>query len=579
MERETGLRYILPAMPRRRKPHHHEVRLVPFDPSVAFADMRALYCRLSDDDPKAVSIEHQLAAETLYAKQRGLTIVAIYIDWRTGFDPDRLALRGLIEDAHSKKHSGVIFYDHYRFHRGVTGAYPIVMLHAQLPEYTYEATRDGYNIDQIGIWAGISGMEADTTRRRSMEQRRTRAERGQWMAGMKPYWLERDPTALGAVIVPDRAAAFLHALQLYAEPTGSAREACRWLTEHAPLDPKRGAKKEWTSQRFRNLLRNPALKGELPYARGLEVKDRVDGHFIIRRRIANPARVAFTVPPLIHSSELERTQCRLGGGCRRDEYPAADTLDTLIKQRDGKHGGRPYEFDHPLRHVTVLCGCTWRVRWNLRRQGERTYLYIACAARMAKGRTLVNQEPCGMRSLPVNSAGRRSQGGGTPSQPGVWPRVRARLIEALRDPLALAEEQRRQVLAEQEVEARSLADEARILDELDQALAELDDRENRLYERYDKKEISKNVYDRQTAEIASKRRETEERKRQLLAQRLIVQRAEQAALDLGQALAELGDIDVASFTDAEWGRVLPDLVEAVVLDVAGDPTIRWHRPA
>jgi DNA invertase Pin-like site-specific DNA recombinase len=566
-------------MPRRRKPHHHDILPQLFDPSVAFTDMLALYCRLSDDDPKAVSIEHQIQAGTIYAQQRGKTIVAIYVDWRTGFDPDRLALRALIEDAHAKKHSGVIFYDHYRFHRGVTGAYPIVMLHAQLPEYTYEATRDGYNIDQVGIWAGISGMEAETTRRRSMEQRRTRAEKGQWMAGMKPYWLERNPDTLEAVIVPERATAFLSAVQAYVEPTGSARETCRWLSEHAPLDPKRGALKQWTSQRFRKALRNPALWGDLPYARGLDVKDRVDGHFVIRKRVENPASVAFSVPALIHRNELERTQCRLGGGCERDQYPAGDTIDTLIQERDGKHGGRPYAIEHPLRHVNVLCACGWRVRWQVRRTGERSYLYVACAARFAKGRTTLSHEPCGMPHRPVNTAIRRGQGGGTPIRIGVWPRVKERLIEALHDPAGLAEQQRQQVLAEQDIEARSLAEEAALLDELDYTLGELDQRENRLYDRYDKKEISKNVYDTQTARIASERRDTEERKRQLLAQQLIVQRAEQAAQDLGRALEELGEIDVASFSDDEWASVLPDLVEAVVLDLDGEPSIRWHRPS
>jgi hypothetical protein len=184
-----------------------------------------------------------------------------------------------------------------------------------------------------------------------------------------------------------------------------------------------------------------------------------------------------------------------------------------------------------------------------------------------------------MPHRPVNTAIRRGQGGGTPIRIGVWPRVKERLIEALHDPAGLAEQQRQQVLAEQDIEARSLAEEAALLDELDYTLGELDQRENRLYDRYDKKEISKNVYDTQTARIASERRDTEERKRQLLAQQLIVQRAEQAAQDLGRALEELGEIDVASFSDDEWASVLPDLVEAVVLDLDGEPSIRWHRPS
>ncbi len=565
-------------MPRRRRPHRHEVRLLPFDPSVPFSKQRALYCRLSNDDPNEVSIEHQIMAGQVHAEQRGETIVAIYIDYRTGFDPNRLALRQLIEHAHSRKHPGVIFYDHYRFHRGVTGAYPIVKLHMEVPEYTFEATRDGYDIAQIGIWAGISGMEAETTRRRSMEQRITRAQKGQWMAGMKPYWLDRDPQTLAAVVNTERAAAFLHALRLYAEPTGSARESASYLTEHAPLDPKRGARKEWTSQRFRNLLRNPALWGELPYARGLDIKDRVDGEFIIRKRVENAKRVPFSVPALVHKSEVERAQCRLGGGCERDVYPSGTALDSLIKQRDGKHGGRPYEFDHPLRHTTVLCPCGWRVRWQLRRTGDRSYLYVTCAARYATGRTLASRMACALPHLSVETGGKRPQGGPLP-RTGLWPVVKAKLIDALRDPVALAEEQRRQVLAEQVVEARSAAEEARLIEEMDQILAELNERENRLYERYDDKEISKAVYDTQTVKIGNQRRETEERKRSLLAQRLVVQRAEQAVRDLNQALAELGEIDPSRLSDEMWGRVLPDLVESIVLDASGEPSITWHRPS
>ena len=567
-------------MPRRRKPHRHEVRYLPFDPATPFSKLRALYCRLSDDDAKSVSIEHQIQAGITYAEERGLVIAAVYIDWRTGLDADRLALKRLIEDAHNRKHPGVIIYDHYRFHRGVTGAYPVVMLHMQLPEYTFEATRDGYDIANIGIWAGISGMELETTRRRSMEQRRTRAEKGQWMAGMKPYWLDRNPKTLEAVINAERAAVFLQALTMYAQPTGTARDACSWLTQNAPIDPKAGASREWSSQRFRNLLRNSALWGDLPYARGLDVKDRVDGRQVIRKRIRNPQAVPFRVQPLIHKDELERAQCRLEGGCHLDVYPSGATLDDLIKTRDGKAGGRPYALEHPLRHVSLLCACGWRVRWAVRRRGERKWVYVACAAKLAKARTAPHVNPCGMGHLPVDAAEKRQQGGGRPSRTGaVWPKVRSRLIEALRDPTALAEDQRRQVLAEQEVEARDVAEESRLLSELDAALDDLDARENRLYTRYDNGDISKNVYDRQAAEIGGERREREERKRQLLAQRLLVQRAEQAVQNLSTALGEIAGDDPSVFTDQDWSEILPDLVDSITLNLDGEPAIRWHRPA
>lgn len=553
---------------------------MPFDPSTPFSAMRAVYCRLSDDDPDTVSIEHQIEACREYAQRRGLTIVAIYIDWRTGVDPDRLGMRQLIEDAHARKHPGVIFYDDTRFHRDISGAYPVVKLHAQLREYTFESARGVYDIEYVGMLATASGRERENTRRRSMEQRRTRAQHGEWMNGMKPYWLDRD-SQRRAVIARDRAEAFLSALLIYTAPTGSAREAAQWMTEHAPLDPRRNASQQWTTQRFRLLLRNPALWGELPYARGKDVPKPVEGQWAMSvcKRIDNPDKVPFAVPPLIHKDELERTQCRLSGGCERDQYPTGATISDLITQRDGKTGGRPYNIEHPLHHARVLCPCGWRVRWQRVHRGTTDYLYITCAARMARGRTLANGSVCDLDYLPINTAQRRPQGGGVPSREGVWPRVRRALVEALQNPQALAEEQRRRVLAEQEIETRSVADEARLLAELDGELAVLDERENRLYERWDSKEIGKNVYDVQTARIGNERRAVAERKRHLLEQQMVVERAERAAQKLTSAFERLHDMPPSEIPDGRWGQLLPNLVEAIVLDVEGNPTIRWLSPA
>jgi DNA invertase Pin-like site-specific DNA recombinase len=574
-------------VPRRRKPHHHEIRYLPIDPAVPFEQWRALYCRLSDDDERSVSIEHQIERGKTHAAAHNLTVVAIYVDWRTGLDPDRIALTRMIEDGHTGKHPGVIFYDHYRFHRGVMGAYPVVKLHSELPEYTFEATVGGYDVGQIGIWAGISGMELETTRRRSMEQRRTRAERGQWMAGMKPYWLERDPDSLAATIEPERAAAFLHALELYTEPNGSALAVCAWLTEHAPPTLRRGAPQTWTSQRFRNLLRNPALWGDLPYGRGLDVKERRDGRqVIVKRKQDNPAAVAFTVPPLIHKNELDRVQCRVRGGCSMDRYPSGTELNDLISRRDGKLGGRPYDIHSPLGTIKVLCACGWKVRWQVRRLTtragiERSYAYVSCAAQYANGRTTLSHTPCRMPSMPLDASTQRPQGGGMKSKTGaVWPRVREKLIAALSDPYQLAEEQRQMVLAEQGMTTRSLADEAERLETLDAELLGLDEREDQLYDDYRKKIVSKPVYERQTTRIASARREAEEFKRQILAQKLAADDAEEAATALLVALSELGALldDLTPVTDDQWSRILPDLIDSISLDVSGEPTIHWRRP-
>jgi DNA invertase Pin-like site-specific DNA recombinase len=568
---------------RRRKPHAHEVRYLSFDPSTPFADQLALYARLSGDDPESVSIEHQIERGETWATRHHKAIVAIYTDIRTGKDPDRLALRQLCLDAQAKRHSGVIFWDDTRLHRGLVGAYPIVRLHAALPKYTFDGTAKKYDIDRIGYAAQQGLDELENTRRRSMEERRVRAANGEWMAGMKPYWLDRDPKTKKPVVAPDRAAAFLAALQIYAAPSGSAREAAQFLTENAPLDPKRNATKAWTSQRFRKLLQNPALWGSLPYARTFEETEHVDGLDIVRKRVDNPEQVPFNVPPLVHENDLERTQCELTGGCERDQYPTGFALSELITERDGKNGGRPWSVSHPLRGVRMLCGCGWRVRWVVRTtKTERVYLYVDCAARVAKGRTLVSDKACGLRNIPVEAPSQqpRPQGGGRASRvSALWPRVQAKLVDELRDPDALVEKQRRLILAEQDIETRSVAEEARLLEEIDAALETLSGREDRLYQDYARDDIDRDLYRRQKSVIENERQGHQQRKHEILAQRLAVTQAERAAGSLQHALRRVSVMDPARFPNELWTKILPDLVETIVLDAEGEPTVNWRRPS
>src|SRR5947207_2378204 len=104
-------------MPKTKRPHPHEVVYLPADdPATPLSRCLALYTRLSDDDADSVSHAHQEQVAREWADRHSYKIVAIYRDWRTGFDPNRRALGQFIEDAHSGKHGGVVVYDHYRFH-------------------------------------------------------------------------------------------------------------------------------------------------------------------------------------------------------------------------------------------------------------------------------------------------------------------------------------------------------------------------------------------------------------------------------------------------------------------------------
>jgi len=243
----------------------------------------AIYTRLSDEDRRSLSHAHQQAAAEQYAATHGYFISAIYRDWWTGSDPDRPALRQLVKDARAGKHGGVIFYDHTRIHRGTVGAYPIVRLHSELPTYRFESAAGDYDIDQVDFWAYASSTEVETTRRRSIEQRRRRAADGQLMSGNKPYWLERDQKTRKPVVVPERAKAVLEAIVKYTNGVPMSTVA-RWMTEHASV---KDGRVKWSSSRVRQLFRNPALWGELAYGRSLVVTERRGGR---RRRGWTPGQ-------------------------------------------------------------------------------------------------------------------------------------------------------------------------------------------------------------------------------------------------------------------------------------------------
>jgi len=549
-------------MPRRRKPHHHAVRYLSYDPETPFEKLRAIYTRLSDDDPDSVSHEHQVEAAEILAAEQGLVITAIYQDWRTGFDPDRLALKHLIEDAHAGKHAGVIFYDHYRFYRGVTGCYPIVSLHAQLPTYRYTPCRDSFDIGHVGIYAGLSEIEAGTTKRRSTEQRRRRASEGQWMAGMKPYWLDRD-AARHPVINGERAAHFLKAVSMYANGRAT-RECVAYLTNTAPIDPRRNASKVWTYQRFRGLMQNPAMYGALPYARTLEVKERRNGLTVVVKRKTSPDAIPFQVPPLIHKTNLELIECRMAGGCPRDDLPTFDELDVAIKRRDSRREGRPSELVHPLRR-RVMCPCGWKMRFQVTRRGDKEWGFLLCARRHARGRTTLDVAPlCAVTNV---------------SALLVWPKVRDMVIAAVRQPERLVEEIREQMLKEAALEARTAAEESAILAALTSDLSAVDDAEDELYTDWKADKMSESTYDRQRSKQATRRRELEEQKRQILSQRVVYARAEDATVILRSALRELAELPLERLSLEQWTPLLADLVSWVQLDNSAEPMIIWKREA
>lgn len=548
-------------MPRVKSAHHHEVTLLPFDPETPFERRVALYSRLSDDDEESVSHDVQDNDGLAWCRQHNLVPVKIYRDWRTGQDPNRIAWRRMFEDAHKGEHSGVVFYDHTRFHRGVHGAYPAALFHRELPSYRFTATAGVYDIEQVALLAFMSGQEIENTRRRSMSQRAERTRRGQWMAGKKPYWLEREPKTRLAYVVAERAAYVLEAIDRYTlgERLGTIAQ---WLTKNAPAAP--GRTSMWTTARVRNMFRNTALWGRLDYGRVKVETERRNGEVFVIGRSVNPEAIPLTVPPLIHATDLERAECVALGGCDRDAHITGAALDTLITSNNVNHSGRVGRTVHPLRR-RVVCACGWRMGFRAKtyKSTVRDYGYLQCTRQHQRGITISADVP----DCPNEGIGTRT----------LWPAVRDLFMAAVRQPDAVIAAVEADILSAAAQEARTAAEDAAILAEATAALAGLLEREETLYTDWRGGDISKAVYDRQRSLIAHKRLEHEEAKRRVLDRRRILETAAAATGALREGLAEAAELPLDDLSWEHWTGLFERLVQDVVLDAAGTPSLRWRR--
>ena len=572
-------------MPRRKRPHLFEVLEVPFDPTTPFHLRRAVYTRLSDDDLDKISHSAQqqavqntfglrqklplpsqestvkLDGSTFSGPDRGYVVTVIYRDWRTGVDPKRLALKQLITDAHAGKHAGVLFRDDDRLFRGIVGGMPVAQLHEELPSYTFEAASGAFSIDDFAIHAHMSGRERDKTRQRTTAARRLRAANGEAVHTKYPYWLERDPTTRGVRLVPERAEAMRAAMRRYVAGETPSNLA-RWMNIHAPVG---GEARAWTTDRLREAFRSPALWGRMDYGRHKEVTERRNGELFVVRRDTNPHAVPFNVPPLVHRSNLERAECQAQAGCDLDELPTSEDLDALIKSANLRTGGRRAIRPHPLRR-RVVCACGWRMGYNPKWHNgqEKDYGYLVCTPTQQRGLSVIRERP------PCPTPRVRSR--------ILLPKVKALVIDAINHPDRVIAEVEASLLAEAAHEARTAAQESAELERLTLELADLDERENRAYERWDSHKISEAVYHGQAAKIAAERQVAQEAKRQLLDRQRILREASTNTAQLRAALLEAGtDVDFDAMNDERWTELITRLVADVVLDAAGEPTLRWRH--
>lgn len=548
-------------MPRLKKTHRFKIESLEFDPETPFERRRAVYSRLSDDDDDSVSHDVQDQASYDWCRQHDLVPVKVYRDWRTGLDPKRMAWQQMFEDAHKGEHAGVVFYDHTRFHRGLQGAYPVVLFHQELPTYQFNATHGPYDIDQVAIWSYMSGQELETTRRRSMSQRAERTRRGQWVAGKKPYWLERDPKTRIAHVMPERAHYVLGAIDRYARGERMLSIA-QWLQANAPQAPGRTAR--WTSARVRQMFRNPALWGRLDYARFKVETERRNGEMFVVGRTDNPDAIPLEVPPLIHATDLERTECLATGGCERDGHITGAALDALITSNNLNYAGRIGRTVHPLRR-RVVCADGWRMGFRAKTYKTKVYDYgyMLCTRERQRGKSVAADVP----DCPNDGIGTRT----------LWPIVRDLFVDAVKHPDEVIAAVEADILRQAAQEARTASEDASVLETATLALQVLVEREETLYVDWRAGDISKAVYDRQRSLIAHQRLEHEEAKRQVLDRRRIVQTAQVATAALREGLASAAELPFDELSWEHWTGLFERLVQDVVLAPDGTPTLRWRR--
>jgi hypothetical protein len=566
-------------MPRRKQPKPHEVIHLPCDPSVPFENRKALYTRLSDDDLDKVShtsqqndarltfgltqtlpapeLEGNLSIDGLgrVSADRGYVVVAIYRDWQTGVDPRRLALKQLIKDAHAREHSGVLFRDDDRLFRGVVGGMPVAELHSELPEYTFEPAVGVFSIDDFAIHAYLSGKERDKTRQRTMAGRRMRAAQGRAPHGKLPWWLVRDPDNGQLLTITGRAELMREAIRRFVSGERISL-VVDWLNSVTPEEDR------WSGHRLRDAFRNPALYGRLDYGRSLQITQKRGDDIVVIRREVNPKAVPFHVTPLLHEKEQERNACRLNGGCPLDALVAFDTLNDTIKQRNQRGAGTSHLSAHPLRR-RVICPCGWRMGYmpKVYKGRERGYGYLRCTREAGRGQSVVKDYP----ACPISWLGTNT----------LWPRVQAAFVDAVQHPDCVVHEVEAQILAEVDELMRKIGS----VEEMTQKLSDLEDREDELYSDLKKKLISETIYQRRRTRIEAERRELAEARRLLLDRQVMLDRFAVGTRELRAALQRAQELDFDGQTLEDWTRLFDQIVQDVVLDAQGAPTLRWKSAA
>lgn len=273
----------------------------------------ALYLRVSSTRQEdGYSLDTQEAGCRAYAAQHGLTVdeCHVYRETQTGVELwDRAVFSRVRQAIERREFDAIVFYVLDRFSRDPVHQL-IVMAEAARHDIEVHSVLDDIDDSDEGqliqFVKGYAGKrEWRMLRERTMRGKRARVESGKLLPASKPLYgyQWRDETKAAYDIDPETAPVVIRIYQWLI--TGDTlRSIIRRLSEEGIATPT-GRSPMWSLQSIRNILLNPAYKGEA-YGFGLKRSGKgISQHFDPTRAIALPAG---TVPAIVDPATWEAAQ-------------------------------------------------------------------------------------------------------------------------------------------------------------------------------------------------------------------------------------------------------------------------------
>jgi site-specific DNA recombinase len=309
----------------------------------------AIYTRVSSQEQaeKGTSLESQSEQLESFCNSQKWEIFNLYVDAGfSGKDDNRPGLESLRRDAKAGYFTKVIVW---RLDRLARNLRLILGIEAELREHniglfsmkemTDTSTPIGRTVFQVlGLTAE---WERESIRERTQTGRLQRLKEGHWAGGPAPFGYDYDKESKNLIINEDEAKIVRMVFDLYA--SGKSLGAISDQLNQALISPRCKTAKGWYRTGIREILINPAYKGEIILNRRCHITD--------IRKIDLSKVVKMSVPLIVSADKWDIAQARLSNN--KHIKPTDDGLFTL----QGKIN-------------CGLCGCLYRTE---RMGGGRYY--------------------------------------------------------------------------------------------------------------------------------------------------------------------------------------------------------------